>query len=415
MTPGRPRRARQPAGLPDLKTAWAFRARFRTGAFGWRGTKLAIERLKQALSELKAVGRHDPLRAADGAVLLIERLSPAFEQIDSSSGALGTAVNKALDALIGIIIAAPAPEALREHWLERLFEALQDDGYGYVEGLGDRWGELCVTRELAAAWADRLVPTTLRAWSEPIGYFPGTMASLSALLHAGRHEALLAMVRDHGSDWWPYRSYAVRALAALGRVDEAIALAEVASVRSDDPDARARLVETMLLDAGRRAEAYDYALEANAGTNRLATFRAIKKKYPEYEPAFILKDLIRRTPGEEGKWFATAKALGRYDLALELADRSPVDHHTLMRAAGEFQADRPRFAMACAMAAVRWMVQGYGYDLTRADLLEAFREAMVLAEQLGEQARVLAWMQEAAKLRTEAAGWLHGLVGPPPA
>lgn len=406
-------RAKQRSDLPDLSTDWAFRAKFRARAFGPKSSKLAIERLKQALTEIKAVGRHDALRAADGAVLLVERISPAFEQVDTSSGALGTAVNKAIAELVGIIAAAPANDALRRHWLERLFEALQNDEMPFVEAIGDHWGDLCQTPALAAEWADRLVPTLRLVWNEKGAYFPGTMAGLSAMLRAGRHEELLALVQSYRNDWWAIREYGARALAALGRIDDAIAMAERPSQFNDDPVARARLIEHFLLESGRRAEAYQHALAANAGTNRLATFRAVKKKYPEYEPAFILKDLVRRTPGEEGRWFATAKELGLFDLALDLADQSPADHHTLMRAARDFRSERPRFALGCAVAAVRWMVQGYGYELTRADLLDAYREAMGIAEKLGDQERLMAWMHEAASLRTEASGWLYGFVGAP--
>ena len=48
---------------------WAFRARFRRTAFGWKGTRLAIERIHEALAEIRAVARHDPASAAEGAVL----------------------------------------------------------------------------------------------------------------------------------------------------------------------------------------------------------------------------------------------------------------------------------------------------------------------------------------------------------
>ena len=56
---------------------WAFRARFRRTAFGWKGTKLAIERIHEALTEIRAVARQDPAAAAEGAVLFLEKLSPA--------------------------------------------------------------------------------------------------------------------------------------------------------------------------------------------------------------------------------------------------------------------------------------------------------------------------------------------------
>ena len=68
---------------------WAFRSRFRRGAFGWRGSRLAMTRINEALAEIRAVARHDPASAAEGAVWLLERLSPALGQADSSSGALG--------------------------------------------------------------------------------------------------------------------------------------------------------------------------------------------------------------------------------------------------------------------------------------------------------------------------------------
>ena len=99
---------------------WTFRPRFRARGFSWRGSSLAAQRLKEAVAEIKAVGRQDPLLAADGALILMERLWPAVEQIDSSSGALGTAVGKTVHALLDLLIAAPADPDLRESSLTRL-------------------------------------------------------------------------------------------------------------------------------------------------------------------------------------------------------------------------------------------------------------------------------------------------------
>lgn len=138
---------------------WEFQARFRRHAFGWRA-RPAILRIKQAVSEIKKAVRRDPLLAADGAVLLLERISPALENVDSSSGAIGTAVNNAIAQLVPIIINAPADARTRKGWLERLWEAYQADGMPYIEQLGDYWGELCASKELAAAWADQLIGIT---------------------------------------------------------------------------------------------------------------------------------------------------------------------------------------------------------------------------------------------------------------
>lgn len=57
--------------------AWQFRSRFRCGAFGSRGSKLAISRIDGALAEFRATARRDPVRGAEGAVLFVEKLSPA--------------------------------------------------------------------------------------------------------------------------------------------------------------------------------------------------------------------------------------------------------------------------------------------------------------------------------------------------
>ena len=132
---------------------WEFQARFRRHAFGWR-SQPAIVRIKQAVSEIKKAARRDPVLAGDGAVLLLERISPALENVDSSSGAIGTAVNHAIAQLVPIIVDAPADARTRQRWLERLWEAYEADQIPYIEQLGDHWGELCASKHLAAAWAE---------------------------------------------------------------------------------------------------------------------------------------------------------------------------------------------------------------------------------------------------------------------
>lgn len=104
---------------------WAFRSRFRRDTFGWKGSKLAIERIHEALSEIRALARQDPATAAEGAVLFLERLSPALSRIDSSSGALGKATCTAVQQLAPLISAARVSTAVRMKWLDRLFQAIQ--------------------------------------------------------------------------------------------------------------------------------------------------------------------------------------------------------------------------------------------------------------------------------------------------
>ena len=50
------------------KLTWAFRSRLRFRAFGWKGSHLACQRLKEAVTEIKKVARTDPVTAGDGVV-----------------------------------------------------------------------------------------------------------------------------------------------------------------------------------------------------------------------------------------------------------------------------------------------------------------------------------------------------------
>ncbi len=364
---------------------WDFMARFRRHAFGWR-SQPAILRIRQAVSEIKGAARKDPALAAVGAVAFIERVSPALERVDSSSGAIGTAVNHALRELAAIIAGAQVDAKTRDAWLERLWEAHEADQVPYIERLADDWGELCASKGLASAWADRLLGITRKALSpdpELRGHFHGTSACLSALYRAGRHGEIVDLVSGDRIIW-PYQRWAVKALAALGKQVEAIEYAE--SCRgpwTPDGDVDA-LCEEILRSSGQVDEAYElYGLRANCGGTYLATFRAVAKKYPRKTPSEILADLVQTTPGDEGKWFAAAKDVGLYDEALALASRAPCDPKTLTRAARDFADRQPAFATQAGLLALSWLVQGYGYEITGADVWAAYSSTMKAAEKSG--------------------------------
>jgi len=376
---------------------WQFASRFRRHAFGWR-SDTPVQRIKEAITEIKQVARKEPVLAAEGAITLLEKLSPALEQVDSSSGALGSAVNKAIDTLVPIIIKADVEPKLRQRWLERLWQALQDDEMPYIELLGDYWGELCVTPELASRWADEFLPVVESVWSPNAsghGFFKGTSACLSALFAAGRHQELLALLDKAPFKWWHDRRWGVKALSAMGKKAEAIRYAEESRGINDPGWQIAQACEEILLSSGLLDEAYRrYAIEANQGTTNLATFRAIAKKYPSVPPEQILRDLIASTPGAEGKWFAAAKDAGLFDVAIELATRSPTDPRTLTRAARDYAEKQPAFALAAGLAALRWISLGHGYEITGTDVLDAYSavtqaavNAVVPTQQVNEQIR----------------------------
>ena len=381
--PKKPNRKRIIMKSKPSSHKWIFRARFRRNAFGWR-SQPAIKRVREAVSEIKKIARKDPLLGAEGAVLLLEKLSPALEHVDSSSGAIGTAVNKAIDALVAMIVKAPADDDLRDKWLERLWESFQEDDIPYIETLADFWGDLCVSPERASQWADQLMPQVRLSWGpdpELRTYYKGTTACLSALLKAGREEELLALLDLAPYKSWDFREWGVNALISMGKKAEALRYAEDSRGLNDSPVAIAQACEEILLSSGMTEEAYNrYAIEANQKTTYLATFRTIAKKYPHKEASRILRDLVASTPGEEGKWFAAAKSVGLYGEAIALANRTSCDPKTLTRASRDMAETEPIFAMEAGMAALSWLVEGYGYDITGMDVREAYDYAMKAAE-----------------------------------
>jgi hypothetical protein len=384
---------------------WEFKARFRRHAFGWK-SQPAITRVKQAVAEIAKVAKRDPVVAAEGAVEFLERVSPAIAHVDSSSGSIGSAVNRAIETLVPLIAGAPVEPKVREAWLERLWDAYQDDEIPYLEAIGDHWGHLCASNELASAWADRLAGTVRMAWSpDPKlrGYFKGTTNCLSAMVAAERYDDVLALVELAPYKMWHHRQYGVRALAAQGKKAEAIRYAEEGRGLNDSPVAIARACEEILLSAGLIDEAYRrYGLTANQAGTYLATFRAVSKKYPSKSASEVLADLVQTTPGQEGKWFAAAKEAGLFDEALALAGRTPCDPRTLTRAARDYLTTKPAFAIGAGLSSLLWLCQGYGYEITSADVWEAYRATVAVAEAAG--ATAVAKERIRAMIRTHGSG-----------
>ena len=287
-----------------------------------------------------------------------------------------------------LIAAAPADATTRATWLDRLWDAHEADDIPYIESLVDYWGELCGSPEIAGAWADRLLGITRLALSPDKnvrGHFHGTSACLSALYRAERYAEIVRLLDVDAI--WPYKRWAVKALAAMGKADEAIRYAE--SCRSpwaSDLDIDS-ICEEILLSSGQVNKAYArYGLRASRAGTHLATFRAMAQKYPHKSAAEVLADLVKTTPGEEGKWFAAAKDAGLYDEALALASRTPCDPRTLTRAARDHVEKEPAFAVGAGLLALHWLVQGFGYDITGADVRAAYDATMKAAAQQGSAA-----------------------------
>ena len=138
------------------------------------------------------------------------------------------------------------------------------------------------------------------------GHFHGTSACLSSLYRAERYQEILELLS--GDEIWPYKRWAVKALAAMGSTSEAIRYAEPCrGPWTSDTDVD-RVCEEILLSSGLVEDAYRrYGLRANRAGTHLGAFRAVARKYPHKTARQILQDLVRTTPGDEGKLFAAAK------------------------------------------------------------------------------------------------------------
>jgi hypothetical protein len=223
--------------------------------------------------------------------------------VDSSSGAIGTAVNRAIRDLVPIIANAPADRKTRDGWLERLWDAHEQDDVPYIETLADHWGELCASREVASTWADRVVGIVRMALSPDKnlrGHFHGTSACLSALYRAERYEEIVDILNV--DTLWHYKHWAAKALSAMGKKAEAVRYAESCRNPWASDQWIDEVCEEILLSAGQVDEAYPrYALSANRAETYVAWFHAVARKYPSKTAGEILSDLVKMTPGEEGK------------------------------------------------------------------------------------------------------------------
>ncbi len=365
---------------------WEFSSRFRRHGFGWRSAT-PIKRIKEAISEIKKISKKEPVIAAEGAILFLEKISPALANVDSSSGAIGNAVYHAIEALVPIISRAEVPDKIRQKWVTRLWNAIEQDNIPYIEHLESYFGQLCAKPEIASHWADEFISLVRHIWNPTttgFNFYKGVIPCLSALLFAKRYDELLTLLENAPHKMWHYRKFGVDALIEQSKLEEALCYTKKSGGLNCPYGQISQKCEEILILMGRSDEAYQYyAISANQATTNLATFRAIVKKYPHKKPEDVLHDLIQSTPGNEGKWFAAAKTAGFFDLAIELVSKNPADPKTLARAAKEYADKNPNFAIEAGMASLRWINEGYGYEISRADVLMAYSAIMIAAKNIG--------------------------------
>jgi hypothetical protein len=363
-------------------------------------SNLAIGRLKEAASEIRSVAKSDPVAAGDGVVSLMERIWPAFQGIDTSSGALGAAVFRTITELIPILTAARADHATTSKWLERLFEAVQNDGVEYLAPLEDRWGEIAQYPGLIGGYADRMIEMVRRAWADHQTFHViGTSICLSCLLEGGRYDELQELLATRRMKFWSWHRFGAEALVRQGLWEAAIVYAEAARSVTNPGFSETsidRFCEKLMIDHGRSDEAYRrYGLRAANGTTNLSVYHSLVRTYPDREHRRMLLDLIE-TRGDKGKWFAAAKDSGFLDIAVECAGTHGADASTLVRAARDFCGKDPKFAATVALLAISSLLDGGGYDPSVSEVDDAVKHLLVASRQIGS----VEWaLRELGKLR----------------
>ena len=367
-----------------VKHKWTFKFRFRREAYSWNGTALASKRMREAVSKIKKVAKKDSALAGEGVIELFVRLYPALMHIDSSSGALGNAMNKTIDVLIPILIKADWDMNTRGKWLDKLYEAIQEDGWGTFDELRDYWGEICVYPGLAHLWADKLLPTVKEVWSSTeYSYFVGSDMCLSCLVYTERHDELHELLKLQDKPFWTYNRFWGIALVKQGKLEEALSYADqirLLQTTNNEALEMDQFSESVLIDMGRDTEAYEkYGLKLPSYGTFLNIYGAICKKYPAIDKRKVLLDCIEKS-GQKGKWFAAAKSAGQLDIALECAKTSDCDPSTLLRATRDFAEKEPEFALKVGIEAMMiYLTADFHDPISPIDIRGAFTMLMSAA------------------------------------
>jgi|GEM_PF-5998043 len=85
--------------------------------------------------------------------------------------------------------------------------------------------------------------------------------------------------------------------------------------------------------------------------------------------------------------------------ALDLAEHSPCDPRTLTRAARDMAESNPDFAIGAGRAALKWMLLGYGYDISRFDVYDACRWTLQAAKKIDRVKETVADIYEMCHIK----------------
>lgn len=382
------------------KHKWEFIKYFRDNAYGWNGTALASKRIIAAIKEIKAVAKNEPVIAADGAAIFLEKCWRAIEHIDSSSGAIGIAVNNALTEVVQIIKNAPLSIADRMKLTERIWETWQEEDYGYYDSFTEQWAELCAEPETLTFWADNFLPIVKHFFlsDTPGSYFKGLEPCLSCLFELGRYDEITEMLSKKERMLFDFLQYEIKIVAAKGDIDRALQMIDDHLYDSNSSYQAAYLGEEILLKAGRIEEAYKrYGLLQPFRSTGLATLSTIRKKYPKISPQRILNDLLNADAGNERRYFAAARKIGMIELAIEIAEKYDVEPKTLTTACQDYLEKDPDLSLKFGVMALQRYADGYGYEPEYSDVQKCYDLVLKAAHGAGNSAEVNEKVQKIAE------------------
>ena len=367
--------------------------------------------LRQSVTQLRRISRTHPELAGNQSVYFLTNLGSALENVDPTSRTVTTAVRKSVQAIVHLFVALPVSTLMYDQWLEQLAALLErenDRGQCWQE-LAIHWGLLCKSPILASYWADRWLPHIRQRWKLAQFKQPNSLACLASLAASARWQEILDLLAQQPIGFWPEQRFGVMALAAQGKSTEALTYAQHANPLGHEYRREiAESCEAILLAQGLRQRAYEeFAIIANQRQNHLRTFKVIAEKYPEKPPEQIFEDLVKSTPGEEGKWFRVAYELRFFHLALEISQTAPCDPKTLIHAAKEHSTADPTFACRVSLASLRWLAQGYGVSITANDVYQAYDMAIQSA---ADKPKVFKLMRQYCEGSHPAAQWLRELL-----
>lgn len=114
---------------------------------------------------------------------------------------------------------------------------------------------------------------------------------------------------------------------------------------------------------------------------------------------------------DESGWWVAAVRARLFDEAVALANRTPCDPKTLTRAARDFAEKNPAFAVEAGLAALRWIIHGYGYEITGADVWAAYSHTIKAAANVGGGTTSDTASSRSSTARVPAAGSSRGSSG----